>query len=143
MNNRHACSFAYFLEYILLLLDNVDEECQSFSGVKSSVSGCCLAFAWFFANYAWRSLLKTCFSLKKKKACSEAYCRKASLMLRFSQNTSIKKNFLFFLWRKLSRNLQNLKSHSGNLTNIKKYCPWLKPILKKLLRREEFPWNFR
>ena len=29
MNNRHACSFAYFLEYILLLLDdNVDEKCQ-------------------------------------------------------------------------------------------------------------------
>ena len=29
---RHTCSFAYFLEYGLLFLDdNVDEECEQFS----------------------------------------------------------------------------------------------------------------
>ena len=35
-----------YLEYVMLLLDdNVDEECQYFSDVKNSASECCLAFA--------------------------------------------------------------------------------------------------
>ena len=51
--------YAYFLEYVLLLLDdNVDEECQYFSDIKSSASGCCLAFAWFFANISLVLLIK-------------------------------------------------------------------------------------
>ena len=38
--------FAYFLEYVLLFLDdNVDEESESFSKSKSLASRCCLAFA--------------------------------------------------------------------------------------------------
>ena len=38
--------FAYFLEYVLLFLDDhVDEESESFSKSKSLASGCCLAFA--------------------------------------------------------------------------------------------------
>ena len=44
--NTDTCSFAYFLEYALLFLDdNVDEECEKFSNSKSSGSGYCLAFA--------------------------------------------------------------------------------------------------
>ena len=46
--HRHTSSFAYFLEYVLLFLDeNVNEKCQQFSNNKISVSGCCLVFAWF------------------------------------------------------------------------------------------------
>ena len=44
--------FAQFLEYLLLFQDNkVDEENQYFSNSKSSASGCCLAFAWFFCQF--------------------------------------------------------------------------------------------
>ena len=44
--NRRTCSFAYFLEYVLLILhDNVDEESEQFSNSKSSASRCCLAIA--------------------------------------------------------------------------------------------------
>ena len=42
----HTCSFAYFLKYVPLFLnDNDDEECESISGSKTSASGCYLAFA--------------------------------------------------------------------------------------------------
>ena len=37
--------FVQFLEYLLFLDDNVDEESKKFSSTKSSASGCCLAFA--------------------------------------------------------------------------------------------------
>ena len=91
---RHACCLAYFLEYVLLLLDdNVDEECKQFLHVKSLASGCCLAFAWLFANFSLALLIK--------KACSEAYCRKASLMLRVSHNTSIQIKLFILLLRKI------------------------------------------
>ena len=41
-----GCSVAYFLEYVLLFLnDNVDEKCEHFSISKSSPLGFCLAFA--------------------------------------------------------------------------------------------------
>ena len=44
--------FVHFLEFLLLFLDhNVDEESKLFSNSKSSVSGCCFAFAYFFANF--------------------------------------------------------------------------------------------
>ena len=37
--------FEYFLEYLLLFLDdNLDKEWELFSNSKSSASGCCLAF---------------------------------------------------------------------------------------------------
>ena len=45
--------FLHFLEYILLFLDNeVDEESKRCSNSKSSISGCCLAFGWFFAFFS-------------------------------------------------------------------------------------------
>ena len=37
--------------FLLFLDDNVDEECEQFSNSKSSASGCCLAFAWFFGQF--------------------------------------------------------------------------------------------
>ena len=47
---RHTSSFDYFLEYVLLFLDeNVNEKCEQFSNSKISVSGCCLVFAWFLS----------------------------------------------------------------------------------------------
>ena len=51
--------FAHFLEYALLFLDhNVNEETEWFSNSKSSVSGRCLVFAWFFANFSHVLLIK-------------------------------------------------------------------------------------
>ena len=48
----------YFLECVLLLLDdNVDEECSTFFK-KSSTSGCCLAFVRFFANLTMALLIR-------------------------------------------------------------------------------------
>ena len=43
----------------------MDEECEKFSNSKSSASGCCLVFAWFFAIFSL-ALLKV---LLTKKAC--------------------------------------------------------------------------
>ena len=44
--NTDTCSFAYFLEYVLLFLnDNVDEGFEKISNSKRSVSGCCSVFA--------------------------------------------------------------------------------------------------
>ena len=43
MNTAHL--FFYFLEYLLLFLDdNVDEKCEQFSNKESSASGCCFIF---------------------------------------------------------------------------------------------------
>ena len=59
--------FAYFLEHIVLFLENnADEECEKISNSKSSASRCCLAFAWFFANFILALLMKV---LPFKKAC--------------------------------------------------------------------------
>ena len=44
---RHACSFAYFLEYV-----------PSFLNDNLSASGCCLAFAWFLTNFSLALLIK-------------------------------------------------------------------------------------
>ena len=39
---RHTCSFAYFLEYVPLFLDNnAYKKCEKFSNSKGSASGCC------------------------------------------------------------------------------------------------------
>ena len=39
---RHTCSFAYFLEYVLLFLDNnAYKKCEKFSNSEGSASGCC------------------------------------------------------------------------------------------------------
>ena len=47
------------LEYVQLILDhNVDEECEQFLNRKSSALGCCLAFAYFFANINLALLIK-------------------------------------------------------------------------------------
>ena len=41
-----ALVFVYFLEYLLLFLeDSLDDKSEQFSKSKSSASGCCLAFA--------------------------------------------------------------------------------------------------
>ena len=62
---RHICSFAYFLEYFqLFLVDNVFEEYQEFSSIKSPTFVFCLAFAWFFANFSL-ALLRKVFLIKK------------------------------------------------------------------------------
>ena len=51
--------FVYFLEYLLLFLDdNMDEESKHFSNSKSSPAGCCLTFAWAFANFSLALLIK-------------------------------------------------------------------------------------
>ena len=51
--------FAHFLEYLILVLDdNVNEESELFSNSKSLASECCLAFAWFFANFSLVLLIK-------------------------------------------------------------------------------------
>ena len=39
---RHICSLVYFSEYVQLFSD---EKYEQFSNIKSSASGCCLAFA--------------------------------------------------------------------------------------------------
>ena len=58
--------YAHFLEHLLLFLDvNVDEENELFSNSGSSASGCCLAFAYFFANFILASLIKD-FLIKKR-----------------------------------------------------------------------------
>ena len=46
MNTDTQVLFAYFIEYVPLLLDdNLYEECEKFSNSKNSVSACCLVFA--------------------------------------------------------------------------------------------------
>ena len=54
--------FIHFVECLLLFLgNNLDKESEQFSNIKSSASGCCLAFAWFFANLSQSLLIKkTC-----------------------------------------------------------------------------------
>ena len=68
---RYTCSFAYFLEYILLFCEQkiilTIKECEQSSDSKSSVSGCCLAFAWFFVSFSLTLLIKV---LLIKKACT-------------------------------------------------------------------------
>ena len=57
--------FAHFLECLPLFLDdNVYEESELFSNSENSVSGCCLAFAKFFANFSLALLIKCCLYKK-------------------------------------------------------------------------------
>ena len=56
-SNRRTCFFVHFLEFLQLFLDDsVDDEIEKFSNSKSSASRCCLAFAWFLANFSLVSL---------------------------------------------------------------------------------------
>ena len=51
--------FVHFLEYrVLFFDDNVVEGSEKFSNRESLVSGCCLAFAWFFTNLSLALLIK-------------------------------------------------------------------------------------
>ena len=51
--------------YVLLPLDdNVDEECE-FSNNKSSESGYCLGFAWFFVNFSLALFIKVLLVKKR------------------------------------------------------------------------------
>ena len=54
--------------------------CQKFSLMV--LLSICLIFCQFQPNVAYKSIVY-------KKACNEVYCRKASLMLKISLNTSI------------------------------------------------------
>ena len=64
--------FVHFLEYLLLFLyDTVDEECEQFLKNRSSASGCCLAFACFFANFSLMFLIKV---LLTKKSVDFVFC---------------------------------------------------------------------
>ena len=64
--------FVHFLEYLLLFLyDTVDEECEQFLKNRSSASGCCLAFACFFANFSLMFLIKV---LLIKKSVDFVFC---------------------------------------------------------------------
>ena len=49
----------FFCLFFRMYLDkNVYEECEYFSNSKSSTSGCCLVFAWFFVNFSLALLMK-------------------------------------------------------------------------------------
>ena len=64
--------FVHFLQYLLLFLyDTVDEECEQFLKNRSSASGCCLAFACFFANFSLMFLIKV---LLTKKSVDFVFC---------------------------------------------------------------------
>ena len=57
--NIDTYSFAYFLEYVLLCMENnADGECELNSNSKSSASGCCLEFALFFTNFSLALIIK-------------------------------------------------------------------------------------
>ena len=53
--------------YLILFL-KVDEESEYFSSRKSSASGCCLAFAYFLANFSVALVINV---LLIKKVCSK------------------------------------------------------------------------
>ena len=58
--------FAHISEYLLLVLDiNVEEKSEYFFNSKSSASGCCLAFAWFLANFILVLLVKVLLTKKR------------------------------------------------------------------------------
>ena len=60
--------FLHSSQYLQLILDyNVDEESEQFSNRKGSVSGCCLAFPYFFSSFSLALLIKM---LLIEKACS-------------------------------------------------------------------------
>ena len=49
----------FFCLFFRMYLDkNVYEECEYFSNSKSSTSGCCLVFAWFFVSFSLALLMK-------------------------------------------------------------------------------------
>ena len=51
----------------------MDEKCEQFLNRKSSASGCCLAFAWFFAKFSLTLLIKVL--LIKKKSVGSYFCK--------------------------------------------------------------------
>ena len=59
MNTEMHVLIAYFLEYVLLFLDdNVGEEYEQIPNSKSSASGYCFTFAYFLANFSLALLVK-------------------------------------------------------------------------------------
>ena len=89
--------------------------CQKFS-LKVFLS-ICLIFCQFQPGGAYKS------AAFLKQACSEAYCRKASLMLRVSQNTSIQIKLFILPMKNIVEKFAEFKTHAGNLANIEKDCP--------------------
>ena len=80
---RRVCSLDDFFEYVLFDNWMKSENNLRVSKVQSQgLLSICLIFCQFKSGVAYKSAAY-------KKACSEAYCRKASVMLRVSHNTSI------------------------------------------------------
>ena len=74
----------------------MDEECEKFSNSKSSASGCCLVFAWFFAIFSL-ALLKvlltnTYYKILQMTFWSQMKTQQNEILKRFNyHNHSIKK----------------------------------------------------
>ena len=91
--------------------------CQKFS-LKVFLS-ICLIFCQFQPGGAYKS------AAFLKQACSEAYCRKASLMLRVSQNTSIQIKLFILPLKKIVEKQLIIAQLRGEIS------------LKKLILREK------
>ena len=80
-----------FLEYLLFfLMTTWMEESKQFSSSESSVSGCCLAFAYFFANFSIVLVIKV---LPIKKACIHAV---AKTVVKMPQSATLSKQTLCY-----------------------------------------------
>ena len=97
-SNQTHLLFVHVLEFYLFLDDNVDEESGQFSCSKSSASGCCLAFAWFFANFSLALLIKVLL-IKKWMTAKVENGEKEKNEKKFSE-----KNFFYRNLSKVSRN---------------------------------------
>ena len=89
--------FFFFLEYVLLFFNiNEDEECEQF--LKSSASGCCLAFTSFFANFSLAFLFhgKCCYFTKSNSVGINLLFQK--LMWWFISAINVKVFLFFFLF---------------------------------------------
>ena len=81
-----------FLEYLLFfLMTTWMEESKQFSSSESSVSGCCLAFAYFFTNFSIVLVIKV---LPIKKAC--IHNAVAKTVVKMPQSATLSKQTLCY-----------------------------------------------
>ena len=106
--------------------------CQKFS-LKVFLS-ICLIFCQFQPGGAYKS------AAFLKQACSEAYCRKASLMLRVSHNTSIQIK-LFILPLKKIVEKQLIIAYQRGEISLKKLIPRKKCPQKIVPNKPPLPEN--
>ena len=66
MNTSILVSLLIFQNMSYFLVHNVDKKCKQFSNSKSSASGCCLVFAWLFANISQVLFIKMLLIKKKR-----------------------------------------------------------------------------